>query len=98
VGCEGALLDRSATGTGDESVRLQASLTGPFHLRVGSASPAPLHYALWTAVRSSPTSDFDGDGDSDVAVFRPSEGMWYVKDQFSVRWGTDGDAPIRPRQ
>jgi uncharacterized delta-60 repeat protein len=47
-------------------------------------------------------SDFLGDFRTDVAVFRPSEGMWYIarpngvpaQDFISVKWGKTGDIPI----
>ena len=35
-------------------------------------------------------ADFDGNGTSDVAVFRPSDGRWYVNGGTSVAWGTRG--------
>ena len=55
---------------------------------------------LYTAVRvnvnrTSP-ADFDGDGRSDISVFRPSDGTWYVMQSGSntfraQRFGTNGD-------
>ena len=47
-----------------------------------------------TILADMPPSDFDGDADNDVAVFRPSDGIWYLKDQYGVEWGADGDIPV----
>ncbi len=39
--------------------------------------------------------DFDGDGAADVAVFRPSNGRWYVNGSAgSIPWGSGGDVPV----
>ncbi|MBK6749119.1 MAG: M36 family metallopeptidase [Acidobacteria bacterium] len=50
------------------------------------------------AVPDNPRADFDGDGRTDLSVFRPSEGNWYLQGStagFSViNWGTSTDVLI----
>jgi hypothetical protein len=38
--------------------------------------------------------DFDGNGTSDVSVFRPPNGRWYILGIGSTVWGTAGDIPV----
>ncbi len=43
-------------------------------------------------------ADFDGDGRTDLSVFRPSEGIWYVNRSTlgftAIRWGISTDTPV----
>lgn len=39
-------------------------------------------------------SDYDGNLTSDIAVFRPSTGYWYIKDIVSTGFGVPGDIPV----
>lgn len=49
-------------------------------------------------VNRNSTADFDGDGKSDISVYRPSDGNWYVLRSTGgysiVKWGTSADAPV----
>ena len=38
--------------------------------------------------------DYNGDGATDIAVYRPSTGQWFVRNQFTVQWGQTGDMPV----
>ncbi|HQX54807.1 MAG TPA: M36 family metallopeptidase [Pyrinomonadaceae bacterium] len=45
-----------------------------------------------------PLADFDGDGRSDVSVFRPSDGNWYIQRStagfIAANFGLAGDRPV----
>ena len=54
-----------------------------------------------TALVKRPRADFDGDSKTDVTVFRPSTGIWYVlqsSTNYSVgasyQWGASTDIPV----
>ena len=39
-------------------------------------------------------ADYNGDGEMDVAVYRPSTGQWFVRNQFTVSFGDSGDVAV----
>jgi hypothetical protein len=48
--------------------------------------------------------DYDGDGRTDPAIYRPSTGQWFILRSLTnyttsilVPWGTASDVPIRER-
>jgi hypothetical protein len=46
-------------------------------------------------MRAAIVGDFDGDGSTDVSVYRPSTGGWFVRDKFNVQFGDPGDVPVQ---
>ena len=44
--------------------------------------------------RHDPVIDFDGDLDSDVSIYRPSDGRWFVNGGDLITWGASGDIPV----
>ncbi|HQU84832.1 MAG TPA: VCBS repeat-containing protein [Pyrinomonadaceae bacterium] len=81
----------------------QPNTTYYFSLDGVSANPVH-HQSGIIKVSLAPTinrqsSDFDRDGKTDIGVFRPSNGAWYMQRSSSGgiitnNWGTNGDIPV----
>jgi bacillolysin len=51
-------------------------------------------YTCAGAAAARPVADFDGNGTTDIGVFRPSAGTWYVRNGATTALGLTGDVPV----
>ena len=93
--------DWDGDGKADPAVYRDAASTGngqsAFYYRP-SAQPGTDFIAVdWGIAGDLPVrGDFDGDDSADAAVFRPSDGIWYIRESSTgeprySQWGTAGD-------
>ena len=91
------LLDRNTVVF---AIRGIPNVSGGMYRRISESSGELYFGAIWGLAGDIPTGgDFDGNGQLDMTVFRPSDGVWYSifgeNDQFRfVSWGTAGDKPV----
>ena len=57
---------------------------------IGCVTLEITHQNLFKAV----PSDFNGDGTGDIAVYRPSTGQWFIRNQGGVQFGDPSDIPV----
>jgi hypothetical protein len=88
-------VDYFALGTADFTV--WRPTTGTLYSEDASGTPL---IVKWGENGDIPViGDYDGDGKTDVAVFRPSKGTWYIIPSstgkaYGVQFGTQGDVPV----
>ncbi len=54
----------------------------------GYSTPTP------TPVRLPWIFDYDGDGTTDIGIFRPTSGLWAIRGVTRAYWGRAGDEPV----
>ena len=79
-------------GRSGEGIRIDSSPAALSAYQTGIASD----YYLGTVTGSSIISggDYNGDGTSDIAVFRPSSGLWAIKGITRAYFGSSSDLPV----
>jgi hypothetical protein len=83
-----------ATVEADETFSLKLANPLQAGLTVAEASATILNDDTAPPADPSVAADFDGDGDSDVAVYRPSDSSWYSDSGMALTLGTAGDVPV----
>ncbi len=59
-----------------------------------SPTPAETPTPIYSLHRLVDSGDYDGDGLSDLAVFRPATGFWAVRGVTRTHFGISGDIPV----
>jgi hypothetical protein len=66
----------------------------------GSGIPTSYSWTTTAIPPSAPTptthtvADFNANGTTDISVYRPAAGQWYVQGQSPVSFGSTGDVPV----
>ena len=69
--------------------------TGTWYVRYSSANFTTGGSTAFGASGDTPVpADYDGDGRTDLAVYRESTSTYYVLGQYAVGFGTSGDIPV----
>ncbi len=75
-------------------LRAVAVVTNETQSTGNPAASGTRSYTLTAQAGVPPATDFNGDGKTEIAVFRPSTGAWYVQGGAATAWGANGDVPV----
>ncbi|HMO18563.1 MAG TPA: VCBS repeat-containing protein [Oligoflexia bacterium] len=86
-------------GDGSIDSGLVTLINGAYHFFIRYSSTGALYSRAWgRAGDYFVINDFNNNGRDEIAVWRPSEGNWYILDEedkvLIVQWGLPGDIPV----
>ncbi len=76
------------------TVSALAASDAAFRAEVNAAALLVLKVKQARGLIAGVAHDYTGDGRSDLAVWRPSTGTWWVRGVQTVQWGKPGDVPV----
>jgi beta-glucosidase-like glycosyl hydrolase len=77
-----------------DAVSAEVAGDSAFRSKVNAAALLVLQVKQARGLIGGVVHDYNGDGRSDLAVWRPSTGVWWVHGVESVQWGRAGDVPV----
>ena len=76
------------------AVTAQVARDSAFRSKVDAAAMLVLKAKRAEGLIRGTDGDYNGDGTTDLAVWRPSTGVWWVRGILTVQWGLPGDIPV----
>lgn len=88
---------RDSTGRSSNNIAVFSTFSGTWWIRNSDGTYFGFQFGQFGDVPIS--ADFDGDGNDEITVFRPDDGMWYMYDLVTgqykyIPFGQLGDIPI----